>query len=207
MLDHVFTDAIGALRDALEGALLERQAFEERFQVDVLLGDVTWETSYGLPGEGSPPRVQADITLDWPTWSQTAYRSWYLDDAVNESPEDPPEVLVEVSLRIQRLVDRPDPGRVLAVLPESSPPIGTETLARAGHTIEQVFVGDGDGASGEFAIEVSYEGSVALDERILADGSVLDEQFGGIGGWITSTLVRLGDLSFEFLPPEDDNSS
>jgi hypothetical protein len=204
MLDHVFTDAIGALRDAMEGALLERQAFEERFQVDVLLGDVTWETSYGLPGEGSPPRVQADITLDWPTWSQTAYRSWYLEDTDKVTSEDPPEVLVEVSLRIQRLVDRPDPSRVLAVLPGASPPIGTETLARAGHTIEQVFTGDGDDGKGEFAIEVSYEGSVALDERILADGSVLDEQFGGIGGWIASTLVRLGDLSFEFLPPEDD---
>ncbi|MBI1843068.1 MAG: hypothetical protein HYR89_00410, partial [Actinobacteria bacterium] len=63
MLDHVFTDAIGALRDALEAALLERQAFEERFQVDILLGDVTWETSYGLPGEGSPPRILADISL------------------------------------------------------------------------------------------------------------------------------------------------
>ncbi|MCP4222191.1 MAG: FAM151 family protein, partial [Actinomycetia bacterium] len=78
MLDHVFTDAIGALRDALESAMLERQAFEERFQADVLLGDVTWETSYGLPGEGSPPRVQADLTLEWPTWAQTAYRTWYL---------------------------------------------------------------------------------------------------------------------------------
>lgn len=204
MLDHVFTDAIGALRDALEGALLERQAFEERFHVDVLLGDMTWETSYGLPGEGFPPRVQADITLDWPTWSQTAYRSWYLDDTPDEPPEDPPEVLVEVSLRIQRLAGRPDPGRVLAVLPGSSPPIGTERLARAGHTVEQVFVGDDDRSDGAFAVEVSYEGSVALDERILADGSVLDEQFGGIGGWIASTLVRLGDLSFEFLPPEDD---
>src|SRR5918992_835579 len=61
MLDHVFTDAIGALRDSLERAFLERQAFEERFQVDVLLGDVTWETSYGLPGEGLPPRVPADL--------------------------------------------------------------------------------------------------------------------------------------------------
>ena len=205
MLDHVFTDAIGALRDALEGALLERQAFEERFHIDVLLGDMTWETSYGLPGEGSPPRVQADITLDWPTWSQTAYRSWYHDDTPEESPEDPPEVLVEVSLRIQRLAGRPDPGRVLAVLPGSSAPIGTEVLARAGHTVEQVFVGDDDEGDGQYAIEVSYEGSVALDERVLADGSVLDEQFGGIGGWIASTLVRLGDLSFEFLPPEDDS--
>ena len=39
MLDHVFTAAIGALRDALEAALLERMAPEERFQVDVLLGE------------------------------------------------------------------------------------------------------------------------------------------------------------------------
>jgi hypothetical protein len=202
MLDHVFTDAIGALRDALENALLERQAFEERFQVDVLLGDVTWETSYGVPGEGSPPRVQADITLDWPTWSQTAYRSWYID----EPPDEPPEVLVEVSLRIQRLVHRPEPERVLAVLPETSPPIGVETLVRSGHTIEQVFDGD-DGDSGEFAIEVSYEGSISLDERTLADGSVLDEQFGGIGGWVAATLVRLGDITFEFLPTDDDDDS
>ena len=200
VLDHVFTDAIGALRDALEGALLERQAFEERFQVDVLLGDVTWETSYGLPGEGSPPRVQADITLDWPTWSQTAYRSWYID----EPPAEPPEVLVEVALRIQRLAQRPEPERVLAVLPEASPPIGTETLSRASHTIEQVF-GDSDPEGGEFAIEVSYEGSISLDDGTLADGSVLDDQFGGIGGWVASTLVRLGDLSFEFLPAEDDD--
>ena len=86
MLDHVFTDAIGALRDALEKALLERQAFEERFQADVLLGDLTWETSYGLPGEGLPPRVRADLTLEWPTWSQAAYRSWYIEEELTELP-------------------------------------------------------------------------------------------------------------------------
>ena len=84
MLDHVFTDAIGALRDAFENAMLDRLAFEERFQADVLLGDLTWETSYGLPGEGSPPRVRADITLDWPTWAQTAYRSWYIGEPFDE---------------------------------------------------------------------------------------------------------------------------
>ena len=44
MLDHVFTDVIGALRGA-GGRALERQAFEERFQADVLLGDLSWETS------------------------------------------------------------------------------------------------------------------------------------------------------------------
>ncbi len=88
MLDHVFTDAISALRDAFEAAFLERQAFEEHFQVDVLLGDITWETSYGLPGEGQPPRVVAHVTFDWPTWSQTAYRRWYVDEELESAAGD-----------------------------------------------------------------------------------------------------------------------
>src|SRR4051794_41835061 len=86
MLDHVFTDAITALREAFEGAFLERQAFEEHFQVDVLLGDLTWETSYGLPGEGQPPRVVAHITFEWPTWSQTAYRRWDVGEGTAREP-------------------------------------------------------------------------------------------------------------------------
>jgi len=199
MLDHVFTDAIGAMSDAMVGAFLERQAFEERFQVDVLLGDVTWETSYGLPGEGQPPRVRADITLDWPTWAQTAYRSWY----IGEPFEDPPEIIVEITLRIQRLADRPDPEKVLAVLPEISPQIGTETLERSGPTVEQVL--GSDLTTSEFAFEVSYEGVVPLEEEALADGSILDERFGGMGGWVASTLVKLGDLKLTFLPPEDND--
>ena len=199
MLDHVFTDAIGAMSDAMVGALLERQAFEERFQVDVLLGDVTWETSYGLPGEGQPPRVRADITLDWPTWAQTAYRSWYIGEPFDE----PPEIIVDITLRIQRLADRPDPEAVLAVLPETSPQIGAETLERSGPTIEQVY-GQDLTDTGEFAFEVSYEGIVPLEEAALADGSILDERFGGMGGWVASTLVKLGDLKLAYLPPEED---
>ncbi|MGB6058670.1 MAG: hypothetical protein WBF71_10430 [Microthrixaceae bacterium] len=195
MLDHVFTDAIGALRDAMENALLERQAFEERFHTDVLLGDLSWETSYGVPGEGLPPRVQADLTLEWPTWSQTAYRSWYIDE---ELPE-PPTIDIEVVLRIQRLVSAPDPKKVLDALPESSPVIGRERLHRSGPTVEAVY--NEDLSDTEHAIEVSYEGSYELDEATLADGSILDDHFGAMGGWIASTLVRLGDLDFEFRPP------
>jgi hypothetical protein len=197
MLDHVFTDAIGALRDAVEGALLERQAFEERFQADVLLGDLTWETSYALPGEGSPPRTRADLTLDWPTWSQTAYRSWY----IGESLDEPPRIDIEIVLRIQRLSDRPDPGKVLAQLPAESSLIGSERLHRSGPTIEAIHGHDLETL--EWAIEVSYEGTYELDEDVLADGSKLDQHFSSMGGWIASTLVRLGDLTFEFLPADD----
>jgi hypothetical protein len=200
MLDHVFTDAIGALRDTMENALLERQAFEERFQVDVLLGDVTWETSYGLPGEGLPPRVRADLTIDWPTWSQTAYRNWYIGEPVTDTPE----ILVEVTFRVQRLAQRPQPDTFLAVLPDQSPLIGDELLERSTPTVEQLYAPDG--GEGEFAIELSYEGTIPLEEATLADGSALDEQFKGIGGWIASTLVRLGDLKYEFLPPDTDES-
>ena len=198
MLDHVFTDAIGALRDALEQALLERQAFEERFQSDVLLGDLTWETSYGLPGEGSPPRVRADITLDWPTWAQSAYRSWYIGEDMDEGPR----IEIEIVLRVQRLTHAPSPQVVLGALPQLSPTIGSEQLSRTGPTVETSFRDGLDHPS--HAIEVSYEGSYELDEKSLEDGSILDTHFSAMGGWISSTLVRLGDLRFEFLPADEE---
>jgi hypothetical protein len=198
MLDHIFTDAIGALRDVLERALLERQAFEERFQVDVLLGDVTWETSYGLPGEGLPPRVQADITLEWSTWSQTTYREWYLTEDLDE----PPRITVEIVLRLQRLTAAPDPAMILDVLPVESPTIGGDTLVRSTPTLETIY--ESDLSEPRFAFEVSYEGEYELDEAALADGSVLDERLGTLGGWISSTLVRLGDLDLGYHPPDED---
>lgn len=195
MLDHVFTDAIGALRDAFEGAMLERQAFEERFQVDMLLGDMTWETSYGLPGEGLPPRVQADITLTWPTWAQTSYRSWYIGEELDE----PPRIDIEIALRVQRLTHSPAAAELLAVLPEVSPTIGRDRLERSGPTIEAAYTSDLDAA--QYAIEVSYEGSYGLDEATLADGALLDDHLNAMGGWISSVLVKVGDLRWDFLPP------
>jgi hypothetical protein len=199
MLDHVFTDAIGALRDTFERALLERQAFEERFHVDVLLGDMIWETSYGLPGEGLPPRVQADITLLWSTWSQTAYRTWYQ----GEHPEDPPRIEIEIVVRIQRLAKVPDLATVLECLPPQSAAIGDERLDRSSPTLETLY-GDDLEDDLEYAVEVSYGGGYEMDERCLADGSILDTHFGSMGGWISATLVRVGDLVLDFHPPVDD---
>ena len=208
MLDHVFTDAISALRDAFEAAFLERQAFEEHFQVDVLLGDVTWETSYGLPGEGQPPRVVAHVTFDWPSWSQTAYRRWYVDEEL----ETAPAIEMEIVLRVQRLAEQPSPERMYAALPESSPLIGDGRMERAGLTVEiahpdpaESVPADAEDGSLEHAAEITYEGQYQLAEETLADGtsSLLDEHFGVLGGWVAATLVRLGDLRFAFLPAED----
>jgi hypothetical protein len=44
-----------------------------------------------------------------------------------------------------------------------------------------------------------------LAEETLADGasSLLDEHFGALGGWISSTLVKLGDLHLAFRPADD----
>ena len=101
MLDHILVDFITAIRHSFDEALLQRQAVEERFQVDVFLGDVSWETSYSLPGEEQPPRVRADLSVDWPTWSQTSYRSW----SIGELPDELPEIVIEVALRVQRLAE------------------------------------------------------------------------------------------------------
>ncbi len=188
MLDHVFADAIGALRSALELALLERQAVEERFTTDALLGDTRWETSYSIPGEGNPPRVQADMTLLWPTWSQTAYRNWYLTGELN----DIPAIEAEVVARAQRLSEPPNPQTVLDLLPEESPQIGTNVLERVvGTTIETNF--GADLSKADYAIEVSYAGIFELHADVLADGNLLDEIFQAAGGWISSTLVLLSD--------------
>lgn len=204
MLDHVFTDAIGALRDAFEAAFLERQAFDEHFQVDVLLGDLSWETSYGLPGEGQPPRVVAHVNFDWPTWSQTSYRRWYVEEVLDQSPA----IEMEIVFRIQRLRDQPQPSIVTEIAVETSPLIGDGRLERAGTTIEIAYPDDGDATDGdgaEYALEVTYEGLYELAEETLADGAstLLDEHFGALGGWIAATLVKLGDLKLAFLPADD----
>src|SRR5271156_170164 len=140
MLDHILVDVITHTRRALEDALLQRQAVEERFQVDVFLGDVSWETSYSLPGEEQPPRVRADVSVDWPTWSQTSYRSW----SIGEPPDEPPEAVIEVALRVQRMAEAPDTEKVLAVLPAYGPLAESMDLVRTATTFEQVHPDDGD---------------------------------------------------------------
>ena len=202
MLDHVFTDAISALRDAFEAAYLERQPFEEHFQSDVLVGDLTWETSYGLPGEGEPPRIVAHITMDWPAWSQAAYRRWYVEDEI----EIRPAIEIEIVLRMQQLSEPVDAGKVYASTPEHSPAIGDDRLERAGLTTEISHPDPDDpiDLTPEYAVEITYEGLYELAEETVADGrsTLLDDHFGALGGWITATLVKLGDLGLSFLPTE-----
>jgi hypothetical protein len=106
--------------------------------------------------------------------------------------------------RVQRLIAQPEPAVVRPAMPDTSPLIGNERLERAGLTIE---IGHLDGNDGEpeYAIEVTYEGLYELAEETLADGAstLLDDHFGALGGWISATLVRLGDLRLGFRPADD----
>ena len=190
MLDHVYIDAISSLRDAFDAAFLERQPFEEHFQSDVLLGDLTWETTYGLPGEGLPPHVVAHITFDWPSWSQTAYRQWYVDEILDRQPA----LEIEIVFRVQNLVAPADPAVVFQLTEPTSPLIGNDRLERAGVTLEASSAEAG--AVPEHAVEVTFEGMYELAEDALADGASeqLDEHLGALGGWIAATLVKLADI-------------
>jgi hypothetical protein len=199
MLDHILVELISRIRASLDAALLQRQAVEERFQVDVFLGDVSWETSYSLPGEEDPPRVRADISLDWPTWSQSIYRSW----SIGEPPEDTPEAVLEVTLRHQRLAEPPDLTPMLAALPRESPTITGEPLVRTAPVVEHV-VGDGDEPH-RYAVETTYQGSLVLDEATLDDPSRLAEPVTELARWIASVLVRLADVALEYLPPDPEH--
>jgi hypothetical protein len=194
MLDHVFTQLVASHRHAFEAALLQRQAVEERFQVDVFLGDVSFETSYSLPGEERPARIRVDTSLDWPTWSQTSYRSW----AIGDEPDELPEVLVEIAFRVQGLDGVPEVAPLLGVLPPSLDVVGDEPLPRGATTIEQLL--PGNQSESECAIEVSYEGPCQLDEVILDDPASLDDALAPLGRAVASVLVRIGDLPFTFRP-------
>ena len=197
MIDHILLDVIASFRQALEGALLEQQAVEERFQIDVFLGDVSFETSYSLPGEQNPPRVRADISLEWPTWAQSAYRSW----SIGESPAERPELVVEVTLRLQRLAANPDPAAVLRALGEDAPGLAGERLERSGPTVEQVYERAGDTPAS--AIEVAYQGAYRLEEAVLENPEKIDDEIRGVARWIASALVRLADLDLPFLPADE----
>jgi hypothetical protein len=204
VLDHLLVDLISAFRQSFEEALLQRQAVEERFQVDVFLGDVSWETSYSLPGEEQPPRVRVDISLDWPTWSQTAYRSW----SIGERPEELPEVVLELALRIQRLAEAPPEETVLAVLPLEGPTMGHDVLMRSAVTVEQVReTTDDAGEQVRWAVETTYEGSIGFDEAHLEDPTTVRPMVNELTRWVSSTLVRLADLPLRFLPPDPPEES
>ena len=120
---------------------------------------------------------------------------------------DAPAIEIEIVLRVQRLAEPADPATLHAAMPALSPLLGDDRLERAGLTQEIAHpdpLDSDDSASIEHAVEITYEGLYELAEETVADGTstLLDEHFGALGGWIASTLVKLGDLHVAFLPGE-----
>ena len=75
--------------------------------------------------------------------------------------------------------------------------VGESTIAAI---ITQLFIGLGspwDVLAGHTIADGRASGV-----RPYADGSVLDDRFGSMGGWVASTLVRLGDLKKQLMCPE-----
>jgi hypothetical protein len=199
MLDHVLLDVIAEMREAFEESLLEPLAIEERFQVDVFLGDLSFSTSYSLPGEDRPPRLRADIGLDWPTWSQSAYRSW----SIGEPPPEPPELAVEVALRVQRLATTPAVGSVLEALASLTAGGGRLELSHSGTTTETYY--EPGATQAPAAVEISYQGTIRLDEEVLESPERLTGELAGLARFVASSLVRLGDLGLMFLPRSEED--
>lgn len=196
--DHGFLAAIEAVRRSLDNAMLDGQIGEERLQTDLISGDLTWEASFALPGEGTPARVRADVTLDWPTWSQAALRSWQLEGDADELPE----LLMEVVLRVQTLLEPPDVAAMHRLLPSEGPDLGGGSTFRLdAPLLEQNF--DLTMATAGWAVELTYEASYEFAEHVITEVSLLGPAMEPLGPWVASLLVQLGDLPLTYRPQHE----
>ena len=183
-----------------------------------------------LPGDGDPPRVSADISLDWQTWSQSAWRSISMGEQVDE----PPEIGIEVVFRVQRLASGRRWRPCWPCCPRKASTSVTH-LARSAPVIEEAY--EDESAPPEVAVEVSYEGSYRLPAPSTGEAKEMslfpgrsdcsrhgnvpsaafwrhppgershggNPQLPGFLGGLDS--VRLADLDLEYLPPVEPDAS
>jgi hypothetical protein len=59
----------------------------------------------------------------------------------------------------------------------------------------------------DWTCRTAYEGTYERDEEALEDGAALDYHFGALGVCVSGTLVRLGDLTLDFRPPDQQPST
>lgn len=197
MLHHVLFDLIGSLRASLKDAMLEGGGLDEQLHVDILLGDTTYETSASLPGEESPPRVRADISLEWSTWAQSAYRSWTLGEGLDE----PIEVVIEVALRVSGLRG---PAMSAAAfrssLPSQSPPLVNQEVLEL-RTVSAETTIDPDEDLEEVSLEAVYDVTLSIDESELERPDSLHEAVRRLASWVASALVAASDLTARHRAP------
>jgi hypothetical protein len=187
MLDHPFFGVVAQLRETTAAAFLQL-GNEESLTSDLLSGSLAYEATFLLPGETVPLRQLVEVSLDWPTWSQTSWRA----EATGEFSEEAQELIVVVTFRLLGLSRPPDATRVLAALPADAD-FGGQALRRTNLLVEHSHHVTGEVV--DITAELNYEEMVDVP----ADGFDLQ----GFGPWLASVLVRMGDLKLEFRPPEE----
>lgn len=188
MVDHVLLEFIGAIKTVLESAMLERSAVEERLQMDLTLGDVTFETTYSLPGEDTPPRIRADISIEWSTWSQSAYRSWTLGDGLDSEIEIDAEIVLHIHTDRAIALDE-----LTARLEPRSPEVLGGIFTLNGVASEEGI--DLTEDLRQFGSEFIYQATLHLDEHLLEQSQRIGHGLEPLGQWLASQLVRLDDIN------------
>lgn len=194
MIDHVFNHLINALQQSLETSMLEQLPNEEHMLLDLFLGDMHFECSYALPGEVNPSNIRVDITMEWPVWSQSVYRSWLLGESDPESIE----VGLELSVRAISLSEPAPLEKILAALDDRSPSSFEVLLERSSIITSNSKLGEDLGD--EFEVEIGFDGSIVIEETSLLNPSEIDELLAPLGPWIASLLVRVSDQPLLFFP-------
>lgn len=194
MIDHVFIDLIDAIKQSLETSMLERWPAEEHMLLDLWLGDMHFESSYSLPGEASPANIRVDLNLEWPVWSQSIYRSWLL----GESDSETLEVGIELAIRVAGLIEPAPADELMKVIDERSPSQLGLLLERSSVVTSQSKLGDD--IRSEFELEISFDGTLILEESSLSDKEELTSVVRQLGPWLASMLVRVSDQPLRFFP-------
>ena len=197
MLDHAFLDTIAAVQTSFEVALLERAAGEEQFQSDLLMGDLSFDTSYTLPGSADGRAHHASIAVDaallWNTFSQSALRSVM----IGEEPEEAPVVGLEITFRVRHMSTPPEVAGVLATL-QRQPMLSLGGVKLAGPRAMLTTTYSPNGDTESSILSVSFDEEVPLQTETIVEERGLEKLFADLGGWCAAQLVALSDYPFSF---------
>ncbi len=187
MLDHVLIEVVSTIKDSCEDSMLEAAELDEHLLHDVWLGDITYSASFSLPGESDPPASRVDITLEWNTWSQSNYRTWWIGDV----PPELPQVSILVAFRLQGMLAALNVADIEMTLGAQTTLGSDLSFTRTGLRSESHVETPTSKAS--HALEVSYEGTLILSEAMLANPIEIRAVLAPIGSWLASALVMLSD--------------
>ena len=157
-------------------------AFEERFQTDILLVIPLGDDLRPAPKDAA---ARTRDSASCAPWSPTSYRNGSANRR-RAAPHD-------IAIGLRSSIGRPSIPNTFVLLPK---PFRHRTIALAHRPHTR------DDLTGDEPPESASVSSEGVELMNLSDGTTLDKDFSAMGGWISSTLVRLGDLKFTYRPPD-----